>query len=70
MKTKVITLKENIENNIDYLIMEYSTVDSVLTDLNMILEMKMTDDKIDEWFELNSYIIKTINEILERQNSK
>ncbi len=66
MKTKVITLKENIENNIDYLLMEYSTVDSILTDLNMILEMKMTDDKIDEWFELNSYIIKTINEILEK----
>ena len=69
MKTKVKTLRDNIKNNIDYLIREYSTADDILYQLNLMLDMKMTDDKINEWFNLNRYTIDNINELLEEQSS-
>ena len=70
MITKVITLRDKIENNIDYLLMEYSTVDNILTDLNKIINLGLSYSNIFQWWCENEDKIDTINEILERQNSK
>ena len=68
MKQKVIDLQRKIKNNIDYISTQYSTIDDILYQLTLILDMKMTNDKIEQWFELNSSIVNTIENILERQS--
>ena len=66
MKIEIIKLKNIINENIDYIISKYPTVNLILNQIDLLLEHNVSDEMILKWFKSNESSIRIINEYIER----
>ncbi len=66
IKSKVLRLKNNIENNIDYLSNEYHNTYDILSELNRITNFQMSHSLMLQWWVNNETSIDIINELIEK----
>ena len=64
IKSKVLRLKNNIENNIDYLSNEYHNTYDILSELNRITNFQMSHSLMLQWWVNNETSIDIINELI------
>ncbi len=65
-----MNLEEKILENEIYLLTFYPNTQLILSQISMILDFGLSNDKIDRWFKLNKISINIINEILEEKNDR
>lgn len=66
MKSKIIKLRENISDNIDYLSTEYYLVNDILLELNKMIDWDMGHSVMFQWWCNNEDAINIINQLLEK----
>ncbi|MEA2049213.1 MAG: hypothetical protein U9O56_00550 [Campylobacterota bacterium] len=66
IKNKVLRLRDNITENIDYLSKEYQTTYDILDELNKIIKFDMSHSLIFQWWVENEDSINIINELIEK----
>ena len=66
IKSKVLRLKNNIENNIDYLSTQFQTTYDILSELNRITNFEMSHSLMLQWWVNNEDSIIIINELIEK----
>jgi len=67
MRLKIIDLESRILENESYLFKNFPNSKAILSQITMILDFGLNNDKIKEWFRLNKISINLINEILQRK---
>lgn len=66
MNIDIKELSEDINANLDYLILVYPSVITLLEQINFLLENDVRDDLLTEWFKLSKYSIEIVNEHLKK----
>ncbi len=70
MINKLIKIEESILNNQAYLMQYYPSTNIVLSQVSMLLDFGMSNDKIKDWLRLNKISINIIDEILQKRNNE
>ncbi len=60
-------LEENILKHKEYLLSVYQNTDSILSQISMILDFGLDNDKLNEWYRLNRISINIICELIEEK---
>jgi len=60
-------LEENILKHKEYLLSVYQNTESLLSQISMILDFGLDNDKVREWYRLNKSSINTIYELIEEK---
>ena len=63
-KMEIWKLKNNIENNIDYLSTQFQTTYDILAEINRIISLDMNHSKIFDWWIDNKDSINIISELI------
>jgi len=67
MIVKVMELEENILKHKEYLLSVYKNTESILSQIAMILDFGLDNDKVHEWYRLNKISINIIYELIEEK---
>ena len=65
MKIEIIELMNRINENINYIVNNYPTVNLILNQIDILLINDASDELILNWFESNKSSIRIINEYIE-----
>lgn len=69
MNIDIKKLSQDISANLDYLMLVYPSVETLLEQIGFLLENDASSDMLDEWFRLSKYSIEIVNEHLKKANS-
>ncbi len=65
MRLKIIDLESRILENKCYLFKNFPNTEAILSQITMILDFGLSNDKIEEWLRLNKISINLIDEFLD-----
>ena len=66
MNINIKELSQDINANLDYLMLVYPSVGTLLEQIEFLLENDVDSDVLAEWFKLSKYSIEIVNEHLEK----
>jgi hypothetical protein len=69
MIVKVIELEENILKHKEYLLSVHQNTENLLSQISMILDFGLDNDKLNKWYRLNKVSINTIYELIEEKET-
>lgn len=69
MNIDIRELSQDINANLDYLMLVYPSVDTLLEQIEFLLENKADEDVLEKWFKLSRYSIEIVNEHLKKLRS-
>lgn len=65
MRLKIIDLEKRILENQIYLFENFPNSEVILSQITMILDFGLSNEKIEEWFRLHNASVKLIDELLD-----
>lgn len=66
MNIDIKELSQDINANLDYLALVYPSVDTLLEQIEFLLENNADEDVLEKWFKLSKYSIEIVNEHLKK----